>query len=179
MPGGAKGVTMRGPRPPTVALGEAERQELERLARGHTTGQQVALRARIILGVGDGLSNSEVARRLGVDVETVRLWRGRWLALGGVPLPDLGVAERLADAPRPGVPARITPAQVCRIVELGCEPPADSGRPISQWTAREIADEVVSRGIVDRISPRHAARLLKIRGAQAAPGTLLADARPR
>ena len=170
---------MRGPKPPTVALGGAERRELGRLAGGHTTGQQVALRARIILGVGDGLSNSEVARRLGVDVETVRLWRGRWLLFEGVPLADLGVAERLADAPRPGVPARISAEQVCRIVELGCEPPADSERPISQWTGREIADEVVKRGIVDRISPRHAARLLKIRGSPAAPGALLADAGPR
>ena len=34
-------------------------------------------------------------------------------------------------------------------------------RPISQWSATELADEIMQRGIVDRISPRHAARLLK------------------
>ena len=44
---------------------------------------------------------------------------------------------------------------------LACEPPVDSERPISQWTGREIADEIKQRGIVDQISPRHAARLLK------------------
>jgi putative transposase len=170
---------MRGPKPPAVTLGEEERAALERLARGHTTGQQVALRARIILLAGEGRSNCEIARRLGLKADTVRLWRQRWLGFRGLPLRDLSVAARLADAPRPGVPARITPEQVCRIVELGCEPPADSERPISQWTSREIADEVVKRGIVDRISPRHAARLLKIWGPQAAPGALLADAGPR
>lgn len=36
-----------------------------------------------------------------------------------------------------------------------------AGRPISQWTGREIADELVARGIVEQISPRHASYLLK------------------
>ena len=44
---------------------------------------------------------------------------------------------------------------------MACEDPEDSGRPISHWTGREIADEIKKRGIVDHISPRHAARLLK------------------
>jgi len=44
---------------------------------------------------------------------------------------------------------------------LACEAPAKTGRPISQWTGREIADELKERGIVSQISPRHAARLLK------------------
>ena len=69
--------------------------------------------------------------------------------------------ERLTDAPRSGAPARITAEQVCQIVALACEAPGQSGRPISQWTGREVADEVVARGIVPAISPRHAGRLLK------------------
>jgi putative transposase len=44
---------------------------------------------------------------------------------------------------------------------LACETPAGSARPISHWTGREVADEITKRGIVDRISGRHAARLLK------------------
>ena len=73
----------------------------------------------------------------------------------------LSLEERLRDAPRPGTPARITPEQVCQIVALACEAPSQSGRPISQWSSREGAEEVVNQGIVERISPRHAARLLK------------------
>jgi putative transposase len=46
---------------------------------------------------------------------------------------------------------------------MACEKPEKSGRPISQWTAREIADEMMKRKIVEGISARHAARLLKIR----------------
>jgi putative transposase len=170
---------MRGRKPPQVKLNEDARQELEALVRRHSTAQQLALRAKMILLAGEGASNSDIARQLGVDIETARLWRGRWLGLAALALADLHVAERLADAPRSGTPARIRPEQVCQIVALACEAPAGSERPISQWTGREIAEEAIKRGIVDRISPTHAARLLKSRRSQTASGALLADARPR
>ena len=152
---------MRGPKPPVVELSRDERQGLESLIRRHTTPQQIALRARIILAAADGLSNMRIADELGVNVNTVSLWRNRWLGLAAASLGDLSIQERLADAPRPGAPGRITPEQHCQIVGLACEAPSQSERPISQWTGREIAAEIVKRGIVERISPRHASRLLK------------------
>ena len=152
---------MRGPQPPAVPLTAEARQELAALARRPSAPQQLALRARLILLAADGANNSQIARHLGVDVGTPRRWRDRWLGLAAVPLAELSVAERLEDAPRPGGPCRITGEQVCRITALACEAPAATGRPISQWSARELADEVIQRGIVETISPRHAARLLK------------------
>jgi transposase len=152
---------MRGPKPPTIALTNDERWELDTLIRRHTTAQQIALRARMIVAAADGQNNSQIARALGVHVETVRQWRMRWLALGDVGREDLPVEERLSDAPRPGAPARITAKQVCQVIDLACTVPEQSGRPISQWSSREIADEIMQRGIIDHISPRHAARLLK------------------
>lgn len=152
---------MRGPQPPTVTLNTVERQGLEALIRRHTTPQQIAMRARVVLAAADGQNNSQIARQLGVHVETVRQWRTRWLGFQAVSMDDLSLEERLTDAPRPGVPARITAEQVCQVVALACEAPDQSGRPISQWSAREIADEIIKRGIIERISPRHAARLLK------------------
>jgi putative transposase len=152
---------MPGPKPPPVDLTDEERRELEGLVRRHKTGQQIAERARIVLLAADGLNNSEIARRLTLEPDTVRLWRRRWLSFTGVAVADLSVAARLADAPRPGTPARITPEQVARIVALACEAPSASGRPISQWSNHEIAAEIMRRGIVATISPRHAARLLK------------------
>jgi putative transposase len=152
---------MRGPKPPVVELTAEERRELDVLIRRHTTPQQVALRARIIVAAADGRNNTQIAHHLGVHVETVRLWRTRWLGLQAVNVDDLPLEERLTDAPRPGAPARITADQVCQVVELACAAPEQTGRPISQWTGREIADEIRVRGIIDRISPRQAARLLK------------------
>src|SRR5215210_6725960 len=166
---------MPGPELPALEVTGEERLGLETLVRRHTAGQQLALRGRIILAAAEGMNQSAIAARLGTTVNTVRHWRRRWVGVWMIPLADLSVEERLADAPRPGAPARITADQVCRIVALACEAPAESGRPISQWTGREVAAEVVQRGIVERISPRHAARILRIGRPQAASGPLLAD----
>ena len=152
---------MRGPKPTTIVLSDAERLELEQLARRHSTPQQIALRARIVLAAADGANNCQLARQFEVSLDMVRRWRCRWLALQPASLDDLPIADRLTDAPRPGKPVQITAEQVCQIVALACEPPKESHRPISQWTSREIAAEIKQRGIVKRISGRHAARLLK------------------
>ena len=170
---------MATPRPPKVGLSERERAELERLVRAFTTGQQLALRARIVLLAGDGLNNLQIARELGVDDETPGHWRGRWLQFRAVPLEEVSVAKRLADAPKCGAPAKFTPEQVCQIIALACEQPADSKRPISQWSHRELADEIVRRGIVESISPRHAGRLLKRSRSQTTPDSILANTRRR
>lgn len=44
---------------------------------------------------------------------------------------------------------------------MACEKPERYERPISEWTARELADEMVEQGIVGSISPRHVGRLLE------------------
>ncbi len=154
-------LAMRGPKPPSIELAVAERQELERLVRRHTTRQQLALRARIVLAAADGANNCQIARQLDVSLDMVRRWRERWLLLQPASWEDLPLVDRLTDAPRPGKPVRITDEQVAKIVALACEQPADSARPISQWSSRELAAEITQRGIVEQISGRHAARLLK------------------
>src|SRR3979411_2904572 len=152
---------MATPRPPKVVLSERERAAWERLVRAFTTGQQLALRARIVLAAGDGLNNLQIARELGVDDETPGHCRRRWLQFQDVPLEEVSAAKRLADAPKPGAPAKFTPEQVCQIIALACERPADSNRPISQWSHRELADEIVRRGIGVPISPPHAGRCVQ------------------
>ena len=166
---------MPGPELPEIELSGEERLALETLVRRHTAGQHLALRGRIVLAAAEGVNQSRIAGRLGTTINTVGYWRRRWLGLQSVPLAELGAEERLADAPRSGAPARIRADQVCRIVALACETPAASGRPISQWTGREVAAEVMKRGIVEQISPRHAARSLKIGRPQARSRPLLAD----
>src|SRR5689334_10254497 len=152
---------MPGPELSALELSGEERLALETLVRRRTAGQQVVLRGRIILAAADGVNQSTIAARLGTTINTVRYWRRRWLGLQHVPVEELDAEERLADAPRSGTPARITSEQVARIVALACEAPGASGRPISQWSTTELAEEIKRRGIVDAISPRHAARILK------------------
>jgi putative transposase len=167
---------MPGPRPPVVSLTDEERQGLEKLIRRHSTPQQIALRGRIALAAGRGKNNAQVGRECQTTTDTARRWRNRWLALQPITLGDLSIEERLEDLPRPGAPAQITADQRCQIEAMACEDPEDSERPISHWTHREIADEVMKRGIVETISPRHAARLLKRWRYQTTPGALLVDA---
>jgi putative transposase len=150
---------MRGPKPQELALSEKERKELEALVRRHNTPQQQALRGRIVLAAAEGKNNTQIARDLHVSVDTVRTWRTRWVVLQATDLADLDVGERLSDVPRPGRPSEITAEQICQMVALACDQPKE--RPISHWTGREIADEVMARGIMKQISPRHATRVLK------------------
>lgn len=152
---------MRGPKPPMIELTDAEREALEELARRPSTPQQVALRSRIVLAAAEGLNNARIAAKLNICIHVARKWRGRWLSLQATSLEDLPVSDRLTDVPRAGRPSQITDEQICQILALACEAPEVSGRPISQWTAREVADEIMKRGIVEQISGRHAARLLK------------------
>ena len=166
---------MPGPKPPAIHLNDAERQALEKLVRRHNTRQQIALRGRIVLAAADGKNNSQVGKEFAVAVHTARLWRNRWLILQPIALKDLSIEERLEDLPRPGAPARITADQRCQIEALACEDPEDSERPISHWTNRELADEIKKRNIVDQISPRHAARLLKRGRSQTPLDPLLVD----
>src|SRR5262250_738892 len=84
---------MPGLKPPAVPLSEAERQELLRLIRAHTTPQHYSFRAHILLLLADGHTAPEVARRLGTSRRTVRLWRRhcwhvqsvRWLSVYTTP----------------------------------------------------------------------------------------------
>lgn len=154
---------MPGPKAQIVNLSDTERQGLERLIKRHQVGQQIAIRARIVLEAAGGQKNKEIAQTYGVTLDTVRLWRNRWIKLQDILLEDWSIEDRLQDAPRPGAPRRITADQRCQIEALACEKPEKSGRPITHWTTRELANELMERKIVDKISPRHAARLLKRR----------------
>jgi putative transposase len=152
---------MPGPKPPEVKLTDTERQGLEKLVNRRTAEQQKVIRGRIILLAAAGKNTPEIAKMLNTSLDTARLWRRRWLDLQPLGLDDLSIEERLEDLPRSGAPAQITADQICKIEQMACEKPEKSGRPISQWTGREIADELVQRGILKSISPRHASRLLK------------------
>ena len=105
-----------------VVLSAAEKVELESLERSPSTAQSVALRARMILLLAEGLSITAASKRSDVWRKTVSQWRSRWLASTGC----VGSAlERLSDAPRSGAPCRITAEEQCAIIALACKRPRD------------------------------------------------------
>jgi len=92
---------------------EREHRDLEALVRQQTCAQHVALRALIVLPAREGVGIQPSATRLGIARTTVRNCRRRWLAITGN-----RVAERLADAPRPGTPATYSAEDACAIIAL-------------------------------------------------------------
>ena len=127
-------------------------------------------RARIILLAFGKRDNAHIASEVGCERHSVGIWRRRWAdAWKGLIEAEMGrrgelrhaIEDVLRDAPRPGPKGKFTADQVVAIIALACEPPDRSGRPVTHWTAREIADEAVKRGIVPSISTRQVGRFLK------------------
>ncbi len=160
-----------------IPLTEAVQSILQHLRNSGKTQQRLAQRANIILKLALGLPVLTTAKDLNITPKTVRKWRHRWLdaaeRLNEVqnqldqPLQPL-ILEVLSDAPRRGKPAEFTPEEITQIIALSCESPEQSGRPVTQWTQRELADEAEKRGIVKKISHRSVGRFLK-RGRSQAP----------
>ena len=157
----------------SISVSERQRSILERWQKNKAgTSAQLIERCSIILLSADGMSNTEQGRVLGIDRQRARRWRTRWAEN----VARLGAAERegasdrdlanllrglLTDDQRPGTPPTFTAEQLAQIIAVACEPPEESGRPVTHWTPKELADEVIKRGIVVTISPRHVDRLLK------------------
>jgi len=144
-----------------LLLSSAERQALQALINSPRASTKIAQRARIVLAMAEGQTIAQVARSLGVEPNTVRLWRQRWLCGASKGYPQLSVLERLADAPRSGRRPTISAEQLQIIKELAAELRRSSARPLSTLSNQELANEIISRGIVHSISARHAARLMR------------------
>jgi putative transposase len=179
----------RGPQPVSIKLTERQRTILEEIVRSRRRPHDEVQRASIILRSAEGARNQHIAAVLGISDVTVRLWRMRWAkAAAQLAVVEVEAQEEtvrgliqqvLYDAPRGGRPATFTPEQICQIVALACEAPADSGHPVSNWTSWELADEAIKRGIVSSISPRSIGRFLKRSGPQTPSVPLLAQSPAR
>ncbi|UXE61590.1 MAG: helix-turn-helix domain-containing protein [Woronichinia naegeliana WA131] len=66
--------------PKELKLEAKEREHLEKLINRHTTEQQIALRAKIVLLADEGENNREIARKLKISRKMASQWRERWIA---------------------------------------------------------------------------------------------------
>jgi putative transposase len=154
-----------------IVLSDAQRLILESIVRQTHCPRVIGVRAQAVLAAANGKGPSEAAREAGCTRDIARIWRDRF----GWAQQDWGeaadkwdqgvltekVLEALEDRERPGAPPKFTPEQLCQIMAVAIEKPEECGRPISHWSARELADEAKQRQIVPTISPRHVGRFLK------------------
>jgi transposase len=117
-----------------------DREKLSLIARRPKSSQAMAMRARIVLSCEQGMSNSEVARKVHVTGATVGKWRERFREFG---------LDGLLDEPRVGAPRRITDRQIEEVVTKTLESmPANS----THWSTRLMAEQMgLSQNAIVRI----------------------------
>ncbi len=170
-----------------VVVTAVQEAALERLVRAYTTPQHVAQRARIVLMSAKGKLNVDQAGELHTDTQRIRRWRRRWAgAQAAIAAAEVTEGERafvddliydlLCDEQRGGRKPTFTAEQVAQIIAVACEKPSEeSDRPVTHWTPKELAAEVMKRGIVVTISPRHIARFFRGGRSEATSVALLVE----
>ncbi|MFI6059211.1 helix-turn-helix domain-containing protein [Streptomyces sp. NPDC051286] len=123
-----------------MTLGDTARRTLERASASAKAHVRQVLRARIVLAAADGLANAEIARDLGIAVNTVRKWRRRFAEHG---------AEGLKGAERPGRPKVYDDKVRVAIAAAATSAPL---RPATTWTHRSIAEQIAGMVFV-AVSP--------------------------
>ena len=123
-----------------MELTEDERAQLVAWARRSKSANAVAMRSRIVLAAAEGLGNTAVAAKLGVQVGTARKWRNRFLAQR---------LEGVLDEPRPGRPRTVVDEQVEAVITRTLE---TTPKDATHWSTRSLAAELgMSQSAVSRI----------------------------
>ncbi len=110
-----------------LELTDEEREKLPTIALLPKSAQAMAMRARIVLGCDEGLSNGAVAKKLRITGATVCKWRERF---------RVNRLEGLLDEPRPGAPRSIRDAQVEDVVTRTLESMPENS---THWSTRLMA----------------------------------------
>jgi transposase len=126
--------------PVRISLSKQERRELERMVRAPSTQVRHRRRAQIVLATAETKArNAVVAVELGVNVNTVRLWRNRFARLG---------LAGLRDQPGRGRKPVFVGEREARIVAATLEPPEQA----THWSSRRLARQVgASKSTVQRV----------------------------
>jgi len=144
---------------------------LQHVAASRNLGNAIVARGKAILLALEKHDNQTIGREVGFSRKTAGKWRRRWRDSFAALLHmeftesraafERAIIECLSDAPRSGSPGKFTPEQIVGLIGVACEPPENSGRPVTSWTGKELADESQKRGLVDSISGSHVNRILR------------------
>jgi putative transposase len=132
-----------------VTLSKNDRTYLQNLVKKGSLPAKTYKRALALLELDRGRTFTDVAKTVGVVIQTVSTWAKKYKKSG---------LEFLTDKPRPGRPTVIDGLQRAKITALACsEPPEGYGR----WSLRLLADKAVELEYVEAISYGEVRRILK------------------
>jgi putative transposase len=171
-------------------LSEPQKNILEEIVKRRHSAQQLVRRATTVLLAAEGQDDKTITPQAHCCQRSVRTWRNRWnkqqKKIDAVEADGDDKALRafivdvvLADDPYNGIRGKYTPEQMAQLYRIACEPPQDSGRPISHWTGRELADEMVKRGIVERLPTSTLWDFLKSRRVETSQGGRMDESKAR
>jgi hypothetical protein len=131
-------------------LSESEKQQLKQLVKKGHRSARVIIRVKILQLYDKGYTSPQIAGILDVNPVTARNIGKKYM--------NGDLDNALYDKPRPGVDKKITEDHETFIAALACSDPPEG---YERWTIRLLAQEVVSRKIVDSISKETVRVILK------------------
>ena len=117
-----------------LALTDREIADLETIIRQRTNQAQIVDRSKMLLYKSRGMTNGEIAERLDVNINTVKLCLNKYKAGG--------IQRALYDDQRAGRPVEITDDAVAWIIDLACQRPADLGYSQELWTLQKLHQHI-------------------------------------
>lgn len=117
-----------------LALTEGEISELQTIIRQRTNQAQIVDRSKMLLYKAQGMSNREIAERLDVNINTVKLCLNKYKAGG--------IQRALYDDQRTGRPVEITDDAVAWIIDVACQRPTDLGYSQELWTLKNLHQHI-------------------------------------
>ena len=119
-----------------ITLTNEEILYLQSLTRQRTIQAQVVDRAKMLLYKEQGASNNDIAERLDVNINTVKLCLSK--------IKEGGVQRALFDDQRKGRPVEITDDAIAWIISIACQRPTVLGYAQELWTLKNLHQYIQS-----------------------------------
>jgi len=149
----------------TISLSDNERRKLVAIVTKGRNKASYIQRAHVLLKSADGKTDGEISQWLYISESTVRRTRLRFC--------ESGLEAALEDQPAPEPTPKLKEEQQAYLIALTCsQPPAGRER----WTLELLAQQLVTDGVVETISPE-AVRLV-LKKTNSSPGKFEAGAFP-
>lgn len=120
----------------SITLTNEEILYLQSLTRQRTIQAQVVDRAKMLLYKEQGASNTDIAERLDVNINTVKLCLSKFK--------EGGVQRALFDDKRKGRPVEITDDAIAWIISIACQRPSVLGYAQELWTLKNLHQYIQS-----------------------------------
>ncbi len=117
-----------------IELSSDDIEYLQSLVRTRTLQAQIVDRAKILLYKAQAESNGDIATRLDININTVKLCISKFK--------EGGIQRALFDDQRKGRPVEITDDAVAWIIDIACQRPADLGYSQELWTLKNLHQHI-------------------------------------